>query len=114
MSRGFKKSMQLVPHYFLGHRHTERGHTERGHTERGHTERGHLGRRGFLAAGAVAGLGMSLGDFLAIHFTQAASNQYTTPPQIAKSVIQIFLEGGLSAQESWDPNRRRPSNTAES
>lgn len=66
------------------------------------------GRRGFLAAGAVAGLGLSLGDFFAIRSAQAATNQYTVPPQKAKSVIHIFLQGGVAAQESWDPKTDAP------
>ena len=67
-----------------------------------------VNRRGFLTAGAVAGLGIHLGDFFALQQAQAASNLYTTPPVRAKSVIHIFLEGGMAAQESWDPKPDAP------
>lgn len=65
-------------------------------------------RRGFLTAGAVAGLGIHLGDFFAMQSAQAASNVFTTPPVRAKSVIHIYLEGGVAAQESWDPKPEAP------
>lgn len=67
-----------------------------------------VGRRGFLTAGAIAGLGLNLGDFFALRAAQAASNKYVTPPQKAQSVIHIFLQGGLSSQESWDPKPEAP------
>ncbi|MCA9259074.1 MAG: DUF1501 domain-containing protein [Planctomycetales bacterium] len=66
-----------------------------------------LSRRGFLAVGAVGGLGMHLGDFFALR-ARAAENRYVTPPTVAESVIQIFLPGGLSAQESFDPKPFAP------
>ncbi len=65
-------------------------------------------RRDFLRVGAVAGLGVSLADFLVLEAAQAASNAYVTPQAKAKSVIHIFLQGGLSAQESWDPKPMAP------
>ncbi len=65
-------------------------------------------RRGFLKVGAVAGLGIGLGDFLALESLQAASNAYVTPKPQAKSVIHIYLQGGVSAQESWDPKPLSP------
>ncbi len=65
-------------------------------------------RRGFLKVGTVAGLGMSLADFFAIESAQAAKNSFVTPKVRAKSVIHIFLQGGVSAQESWDPKPLSP------
>lgn len=70
--------------------------------------RWHLGRRGFLAAGAAAGLGINLGEFFAIRAAQAAENSYVKPPVRAKSIIHIFLQGGLAGQESWDPKPTAP------
>lgn len=67
-----------------------------------------LSRRGFLAVGAVGGLGLHLADYLALRDAAAAENQYVTPPVVAKSVIHIFLPGGLSAQESFDPKPFAP------
>lgn len=65
-------------------------------------------RRGFLATGTALGLGLTLPEFLAMREAQAAENQYTTPPVKAKSVIHIFLGGGMAAQESWDPKPFAP------
>ncbi|NOZ40422.1 MAG: DUF1501 domain-containing protein [Planctomycetes bacterium] len=67
-----------------------------------------LNRRGFLKVGAVAGLGIGLADFLAIESAQAAMNKFVTPKVRAKSVIHIYLPGGLSAQETWDPKPLSP------
>ena len=63
-------------------------------------------RRGFLAAGAVAGLGLNLGDFFALQ--AAASPVAGALPVKAKSVIHIFLQGGLASQETWDPKPLAP------
>lgn len=65
-------------------------------------------RRRFLKVGAFAGLGLSLADFFALESVQAASNAYVAPQATAKSVIHIFLGGGMSAQESWDPKPLSP------
>ncbi len=65
-------------------------------------------RRGFLQAGAAAGLGVSLAEFLAIEKAQAASNLFAQPKQIAKSMIHITLEGGMASQESFDPKPFAP------
>lgn len=69
-----------------------------------------VNRRGFLSVGALSlgGLGLSLGDYFALRNASAAENVYQTPPQVAKSVIHIFLPGGLSAQESFDPKPYAP------
>lgn len=67
-----------------------------------------VSRRGFLTAGAVAGLGINLGDYFALQSSQAATNLFTAPPVRAKSVIHIYLEGGVAAQESWDPKPDAP------
>jgi hypothetical protein len=61
-----------------------------------------------LAVGTIAGLGLELSDFLAIRSAQAAENQFETPPVVAESVIQIFMPGGMSAQETFDPKPFAP------
>ncbi|HEX6962336.1 MAG TPA: DUF1501 domain-containing protein, partial [Lacipirellula sp.] len=66
-----------------------------------------LPRRDFLVVGA-AGLGLDLADFLALRQAQAAMNDYEQPPVVAESVIHIYLPGGLSAQESFDPKPFAP------
>lgn len=67
-----------------------------------------VSRRGFLTVGAVGGLGLTLGDWFALREAAAAQNDYVTPPVTAQSVIHIFLPGGLSAQESFDPKPLAP------
>jgi uncharacterized protein (DUF1501 family) len=64
-------------------------------------------RRGFLAVGA-AGFGLNLCDYLAIRHAQGAENLFEQPPVVAESVIHIYLPGGMSAQESWDPKPYAP------
>lgn len=67
-----------------------------------------VNRRGFLVAGALTGFGLNLGDFFSLRAAQAATNEFVAPEAKAKSVIHIFLPGGLSAQESWDPKPLAP------
>ena len=54
-------------------------------------------RRDFLYVGLVGGLGLSLGDFLKLQAEEAVKEAK------AKAIIHIFLPGGISAQESFDP-----------
>lgn len=67
-----------------------------------------LSRRSFLAAGAVGGLGISLGDFFAMQKAYADTNKVATLQAKAKSVIHIYLPGGISAQETFDPKPYAP------
>ncbi len=67
-------------------------------------------RRSFLAIGALAGLGLD--EFLRI---QAAMAQDTEPTAVsakpqprAKSVINIFLPGGIAHQDTFDPKPYAP------
>lgn len=63
-------------------------------------------RREFLYVGLVGGLGLSLGNFFKLRAEEAAVAQ----PLVAKaeSLIHIFLPGGSSAQEMWDPKPLAP------
>ncbi|RYD39151.1 MAG: DUF1501 domain-containing protein, partial [Verrucomicrobiaceae bacterium] len=63
-------------------------------------------RREFLYVGLVGGLGLSLGNFFKLQAAEAAAAQ----PLVAKaeSLIHIFLPGGSSAQEMWDPKPLAP------
>lgn len=63
-------------------------------------------RREFLYVGLVGGLGLSLGNFFKLRAEEAAAAQ----PLVAKaeSLIHIFLPGGSSAQEMWDPKPLAP------
>lgn len=61
-------------------------------------------RRGFLQVGAVGGLGLCLGDMLRLQ----AQTGVRQPKPTADAIIHIFLPGGMSAQESFDPKRYAP------
>lgn len=66
-----------------------------------------LSRRNFLSVGCLAGLGLSLPEFL--YFQQAQANETTAPAgPAAKSVIHIFMPGGMAAQETFDPKPFAP------
>ncbi|MFT5126038.1 MAG: hypothetical protein ACI9TH_001253 [Kiritimatiellia bacterium] len=64
-------------------------------------------RRDFLQVGAIGALGLTLGDALRME-AHGAQKFYESKEGPAKSVIQIVLGGGMSAQESWDPKPDAP------
>ncbi|MCH1499990.1 MAG: DUF1501 domain-containing protein, partial [Akkermansiaceae bacterium] len=51
---------------------------------------------------------LSLPQFLSME-AKAQQKQYKTREGVAKSVIQIFLPGGMAHQESWDPKPYAPT-----
>ena len=65
-------------------------------------------RRGFLHVGLLGGLGLTLPQFLRME-ANAQQKHYKTREGVSKSVIQIFLPGGLAHQESWDPKPYAPT-----
>ena len=65
-------------------------------------------RRGFLQVGLIGGLGLTLPQFLKME-ALGAQKDYPTREGVAKSVINIFLPGGLAHQESFDPKPFAPS-----
>jgi hypothetical protein len=67
-----------------------------------------IGRRGFLTVGAVGGLGLSLADFFRLQEARAEQKNYDFIEAKAKSVIHIFLPGGMAQQESFDPKPFSP------
>ena len=67
----------------------------------------HFSRREFLHVGLVGGLGLTLADFLKIK-AHGAQKFYETKEGPAKSVIHIYLPGGMAHQESWDPKPYAP------
>jgi len=67
-----------------------------------------LSRRGFLAAGAFGGLGISLAELLMLQDAKAEQKNYGFMEAKAKSVIHIFLPGGMAQQESFDPKPYSP------
>jgi hypothetical protein len=65
-------------------------------------------RRGFLTVGALTGVGITLADFFQIREAQAAQKHYEHFDGKAKSVIHIYLPGGMAHQESFDPKPYAP------
>ncbi len=63
-------------------------------------------RRSFLQVGMMAGLGITLGDLFRMQANAAAGEG--VKEGTAKSVIHIFLPGGMAQQESWDPKPNAP------
>jgi hypothetical protein len=67
-----------------------------------------LSRRNLLTVGAIGGLGLTLGDFLALREARADKKHYDFLEAKAQSVIHIFLPGGMAHQESFDPKPYSP------
>lgn len=65
-------------------------------------------RRDFLQVGLIGGLGLTLPQMLRME-ASAAQKHYDSKEGKAKSVIHIFLPGGMAQQESWDPKPYAPS-----
>ena len=65
-------------------------------------------RRDFLQVGLIGGLGLTLSEFFRIE-ANAAQKFYESKEGPAKSVIHIFLPGGMAHQESFDPKPYAPS-----
>jgi hypothetical protein len=71
-------------------------------------------RRDFMYVGLIGGLGLSLGDFFGQQSTaraaQAVADAHGGPSKEgkAKSVIHIFLPGGMAQHESFDPKPTAP------
>lgn len=63
-------------------------------------------RREFLFVGMLGGMGLSLPNML--RAAQKQGRQLGGKAGQAQSVIQIYLPGGCSAQESWDPRVGMP------
>ncbi|MES2705793.1 MAG: DUF1501 domain-containing protein [Verrucomicrobiota bacterium] len=67
----------------------------------------HLSRRGFMHVGVCGALGLTLSDYLKGR-SRAEMKQYASVEGKAKSVIHIFLPGGMAHQESFDPKPYAP------
>jgi hypothetical protein len=67
-----------------------------------------LNRRDFLTVGAIGGLGLSLPAFFQLQAAQGSENPAAAKEGSAKSVIYIFLPGGMAHQESFDPKPFAP------
>lgn len=64
-------------------------------------------RREFLTVGALGALGFTLADLLRVESVRAAE-PIAGPAPKAKSVLHIFLPGGMAHQESFDPKPYAP------
>lgn len=64
-------------------------------------------RRAFLYVGLLGGLGLTLENFFRLQ-ARAEQKFYESKEGKAKSVIQIFLPGGIAHQESFDPKPYAP------
>jgi hypothetical protein len=67
-----------------------------------------LARRSFLQVGFASGLGLTLPGLLRTR-ALAAQKFYESVEGAARSLIHIFLPGGMAHQESWDPKPYAPS-----
>lgn len=67
-----------------------------------------LSRRNLLTVGAIGGLGLTLTDFFRMKSASADQKFYESKEGTAKSVIYIFLPGGMAQQESFDPKPYAP------
>src|SRR3954454_24749448 len=65
-------------------------------------------RREFLYVGLIGGLGLTLGNYFGMNQARAETKTYATKEGPAKSIIHIFLPGGIAAQESFDPKPFAP------
>jgi uncharacterized protein (DUF1501 family) len=64
-------------------------------------------RRTFLHVGLVGGLGLTLADYFRLQ-AQADTKLPDVKEGAAKSIIHIFLPGGMAHQESFDPKPYAP------
>ena len=68
-----------------------------------------LSRRGFLSVGAFGGAAsLTLADLFRVQQAQAELKHYESIKATAKSVIHIFMPGGMAHQESFDPKPFAP------
>jgi hypothetical protein len=67
-----------------------------------------ISRRGFLTVGALTGVGLTLGDYFRLSEARAEQKNYEFLEAKAKSVIHIYLPGGIAHQETFDPKPYAP------
>ena len=65
-------------------------------------------RRDFMHVGFLGGLGLTLSDFFRLQKAQADLKNFESKEGTAKQVIFIYLPGGASHQEMWDPKPNAP------
>ena len=67
-----------------------------------------LNRRGFLSLGLLAGTSLTLPQLLRSNAAYGDLKDYKNFEGTAKSIIHIFLPGGMAHQESFDPKPYAP------
>lgn len=65
-------------------------------------------RREFLQVGFAGGLGLTLPELLKTE-ARGQAKFYESKEGVAKSLIHIYLPGGMAHQETWDPKPYAPS-----
>jgi hypothetical protein len=66
-------------------------------------------RRDFMYVGLIGGLGLTLGNYFGMNsIARGEIKNYESKEGKARSIIHIFLPGGMSAQESFDPKPFAP------
>ena len=65
-------------------------------------------RRDVLCVGFLSGLGLSLDQFLRLRAARAEQKHYESKEGPCKSVINIFLPGGMAHQDTFDPKPYSP------
>src|SRR6266545_6771399 len=65
-------------------------------------------RRTFLNVGALTGLGLTLDGLLRTQSARADIKKYESKEGTAKSVIHIYLPGGIAHQDFLDPKPNAP------
>ncbi|MEK6233162.1 MAG: DUF1501 domain-containing protein, partial [Planctomycetales bacterium] len=65
-------------------------------------------RRDFLHVGFCGGIGLTLSDFFRIRQARAEIKDYASKEGTAKSVIFIYMPGGMCHQETFDPKPYAP------
>ncbi len=65
-------------------------------------------RRDFMQVGFAAGIGLSLPEMLKVE-ARGQAKFYDSKEGVAKSLIHIYLPGGMAHQETWDPKPYAPS-----
>ena len=69
---------------------------------------GQMNRRGFLSVGVLAGAGLTLPQLLRCQSAYGDLKDYKNFEGTAKSIIHIFMPGGMAHQESFDPKPYAP------
>jgi len=68
-----------------------------------------MSRRSLLQAGFLSAAGLTLAEFLRVRAAQAAASPSVLRPPQSKAVILVWLDGGPSQHETYDPKPEAPA-----